>query len=117
MDMMYEQLELLIDRPDETAATLSQRPEVRPSPPAPVPAPAPAIAPPEADPPRPFGAWLLAQQDRRGLIGALAKAAKADGGFPGRGDPDAVRSRLAMAGAEGDMFEAVDDAEAAWLAA
>lgn len=64
----------------------------------------------------PFGAWLLAQKDRKGWIGDLAKAAKNDPRFPKRGDPDEVRKRLKELGADGDSFEAVDDAEMDWLA-
>lgn len=63
----------------------------------------------------PFGRWLLRQTDREGWIGSLAKAAHADPGFPKDGDPEAVRARLRLAMAEGDMFEAVDDAELDWL--
>lgn len=63
----------------------------------------------------PFGAWLLRQTGREGMIGELAKAAHADPGFPKNGDPEAVRARLRLAMAEGDMFEAVDDAELDWL--
>lgn len=62
-----------------------------------------------------FGTWLLSQDDREGWIGALAKAAKSDRHFPRSGDPDAVRQHLSAAQAEGDMFEAVDDAENLWL--
>lgn len=65
--------------------------------------------------PEPFGAWLLRQKERPGLIGQLAAGAIADRGFPKRGDPEAVRARLRGMQAEGDMFEAVDDAESAWL--
>jgi hypothetical protein len=61
----------------------------------------------------PFGGWLL-RQPEEGARGALIKAAKADRGFPKDGDPDAVRARLNSFGAEGDMFEAVDDAELDW---
>jgi len=81
-----------------------------------VPVPAPAYnRPPPALPSTPFGRWLLEQTKRDGWIGDLAKAAKADRGFPKAGDPDAVRKRLGELQAEGDMFEAVDDAEMAWL--
>ncbi|MBB5685437.1 YozE family protein [Sphingobium boeckii] len=62
-----------------------------------------------------FGTWLLSQQDHEGWIGALAKAAKSDRRFPRAGDPDAVRKHLSEAQAEGDMFEAVDDAENLWI--
>lgn len=62
----------------------------------------------------PFGRWLLQQVDAKGLIGQLAKCAKADPGFPKDGDPEDVRSRLTAVMADGDMFEAVDDAEIDW---
>ena len=62
----------------------------------------------------PFGAWLLRQTARGGLIGQLAAGAAADRQFPKDGDPEAVRARLRALQAEGDMFEAVDDAELAW---
>ncbi|MEH3107170.1 MAG: hypothetical protein PGN09_07770 [Sphingomonas fennica] len=63
-----------------------------------------------------FGAWLLAQKGREGLIGQLVDAAKADRGFPRDGDPEAVRKRLRNNYAEGDLFDAIDDAETDWLA-
>jgi len=72
-------------------------------------------APAAPTPSTPFGRWVLEQTNRDGWIGDLAKAAKADRGFPKDGDPDAVRKRLGDLQAEGDMFEAVDDAETAWL--
>lgn len=62
-----------------------------------------------------FGAWLLTQRDREGWVGELVKAARADPQFPKRGDPEDVRKRLRDTMAEGDMFEAVDDAETDWL--
>jgi hypothetical protein len=65
---------------------------------------------------QPFGEWLLTQKDRKGWVGDLAKAAKADPGFPKRGDPDDVRKRLKDLGASGDVYEALDDAELDWLA-
>lgn len=99
---MYEQLELPIDAADPA--------------PGEAPAPVPIY---EARPlpiePAPFARWLLGQQDRGGLVGALAKAARGDTGFPRKGTANDVRARLASAGAEGDMFEAVDDAERLWL--
>jgi hypothetical protein len=65
----------------------------------------------------PFGRWLIAQEtDATGLLAGLIAAAKADRKFPLDGDPNAVRARLNECGAEGDMFEAVDDAELDWLA-
>jgi hypothetical protein len=63
----------------------------------------------------PFGRWLVQQAGRDGLIGKLASAARADRAFPLDGDPDAVRERLRTCMAEGDMFDAVDDAELDWM--
>jgi hypothetical protein len=62
-----------------------------------------------------FGRWLVMQAGRGGLVGELAKCAMADHGFPKDGDPEAVRQRLRVGQAEGDMFEAVDEAELDWL--
>jgi len=64
-----------------------------------------------------FGAWLLTQKQHDGWIGDLARAAASDPKFPRRGTAEDVRTRLRAMMAEGDMFEAVDDAESAWLAA
>jgi hypothetical protein len=64
----------------------------------------------------PFGSWLVKQKGEDGLVGRLAAGVAADRGFPRDGDPDLLRARLHALGAEGDMFEAVDDAELAWLA-
>lgn len=61
-----------------------------------------------------FGRWLLMQVERGGLVGDLAKGAMADRGFPRDGDPEAVRKRLSMLQADGDMFEALDEAELDW---
>jgi hypothetical protein len=62
----------------------------------------------------PFGDWLLQQRNRTGWVGDLVTSAKADPKFPKGGSPDDVRARLREVMAEGDMFEAVDDAEADW---
>ena len=62
----------------------------------------------------PFGEWLLQQRNRTGWVADLVTAAKADPKFPRRGSPEDVRARLREVMAEGDMFEAVDDAEADW---
>ncbi len=62
-----------------------------------------------------FGSWLLAQREREGWIGDLVKAARVDPKFPKQGDPEAIRARLREVQREGDMFEAVDDAETDWL--
>ena len=70
------------------------------------------------DEPKPaFGQWLMAQKDRRDLVGQLAAGAVVDRRFPHTGDPDAVRKHLSAMQAEGDMFAAVDDAESDWLSA
>jgi hypothetical protein len=44
----------------------------------------------------------------------LASAARADRTFLKNGDPEAVRSHLRKQQADGDVFEAIDDAEADW---
>jgi len=59
----------------------------------------------------PFGEWLLAQVDRRGLMGELAKAARLDRQFPKKGGVDDVRAHFSIVGADGDAFEALEDAE------
>jgi hypothetical protein len=63
----------------------------------------------------PFGRWLTAQRDRGDWIDGLADAARKDTRFPKNGSPDDVRKHLNAMQAEGDMFEAVDDAETDWL--
>lgn len=60
---------------------------------------------------QPFGAWLLEQTKRPGLIGELAKAVRLDRAFPKNGTVDEVRARFAAAGAEGDAFMALEYAE------
>ena len=64
---------------------------------------------------QPFGAWLLTQKDRGGLIGQLSAGAAADRRFPRHGAPNDVRAHLTAMQADGDMFAAVDDAETDWL--
>jgi hypothetical protein len=64
----------------------------------------------------PFGRWLIAKKYRGDWIDSLADAARKDSSFPKNGGPDDVRGHLNAMHAEGDMFEAVDDAEADWLA-
>ena len=64
-----------------------------------------------------FGAWLAKQTQRSGFVGQLAAAAASDRRFPKAGDPEAVRTYLRAAMADGDMFDAVEDAEADWRAA
>ena len=77
-----------------------------------------AVAPaplPTVDDREPFGRWLIAQKSRGDWIDALADAARKDSCFPKNGSPDDVRKHLNAMQAEGDMFEAVDDAELDWL--
>ena len=64
-----------------------------------------------------FGEWLVKQVKRDDWIGTLAKSAKADLRFRSNSPPDDLRKRLQEAGAEGDTFEALDDAETEWLSA
>ena len=61
-----------------------------------------------------FGRWLLTQEKRDDWIAPLAAAAKRDPRFPKDGDPEKVRDYLSKAGADGDMLEALDDAELDW---
>jgi hypothetical protein len=63
-----------------------------------------------------FGAWLLTRTEAGGFVGTLAKAAKGDRRFPKQGDAEAVRKYLRQMQADGDMFDAIDDAEADWRA-
>jgi len=65
--------------------------------------------------PLPFGAWLVQQKDRGGLIGQLAAGAAADRRFPKSGDVGVIRAHLSAMQAEGDMFAALDDAELDYL--
>ncbi len=62
----------------------------------------------------PFGRWLLAQKDRGDWVDDLAAAARADRTFPKDGDAEAVRKHLRGQQADGDTFQAVDDAEGHW---
>jgi hypothetical protein len=59
----------------------------------------------------PFGAWLVDQAKRPGMLGELAKAVKLDRRFPKTGSVEDVRRHFGSIGAEGDAFEALDDAE------
>ncbi|MHA0333677.1 hypothetical protein [Sphingomonas aquatilis] len=63
-----------------------------------------------------FGAWLCAQKDRDGLVGQLIAGIKADRRFPRDGSPEDVRKHLSAMQADGDLFEAIDEAEIDWLA-
>jgi uncharacterized protein YozE (UPF0346 family) len=61
-----------------------------------------------------FGRWLLTQRDRGDWIDGIADAARADRTFPKDGDPEAVRAHLRKQQADGDAFQAIDDAEGDW---
>lgn len=63
-----------------------------------------------------FGDWLATQKDRTGLVGQLIAGMKADRRFPRQGEPEDVRRHLSAMQADGDMFEAVDEAEIDWMA-
>lgn len=65
--------------------------------------------------PESFGRWIIAQRDRGDRVDGLAEAARADRTFPKDGDPEAVRAHLRAQQADGDVFQAVDDAETDWL--
>lgn len=70
-------------------------------------------------PAAPFARWLIDQAPlkRPGLIGMLAAAAKGDPRFPKAADPEEVRKHVSTLGADGDIFEAIDDAEREWRCA
>lgn len=59
----------------------------------------------------PLAQWLLKQYARDDAIGALAKAAKADPGFPRNGDFTAISKRLNELQADGDVHAALEDAD------
>jgi hypothetical protein len=112
-----EQLEMQIGEilaqpvPSPTARTAPPADEPRPETPAP-----PETATRQAvDDREPFGRWLIAQRGRGDWVDTLADAARKDPRFPKNGSPDDVRKHLNAMQAEGDMFEAVDDAELDWL--
>lgn len=64
----------------------------------------------------PLGRWLLAQRGRSDMIGELAEAARRDPRFPIEGDFRAISARLNEVGADGDMHQALEDAELDWAA-
>ena len=64
-----------------------------------------------------FGRWLVDQQGRGDWVRDLAIAAARDPRFPRGGDPADARRHLEAVGADGDTFEQLEDAEAAWLTA
>lgn len=63
-----------------------------------------------------FGRWLLAQIKREDAVGALARDAFKDPGFPKDGDFKAISKRLNAVGAPTEMHEALEEAEMDWLA-
>jgi hypothetical protein len=71
-------------------------------------------APIHSDEPASLGRWLLAQRGRTDAIGVLADAARRDPRFPADGDYQAISKRLNEVGAEGDMHQALEDAELDW---
>lgn len=64
----------------------------------------------------PLGRWLLRQQSRDDAVGRLAIAARSDAGFPADGDYTAISTRLNQLGADGDMHQALEEAEIDWAA-
>ena len=95
------QMELRIAGPPQSAAIAA---------PAAASTPASAIRPSPRQPTS-FCAWLLDQVGRYGTLGELANAARLDPLFPRNGSADDVRARFSAAGAEGDAFAALGDAE------
>lgn len=65
---------------------------------------------------QPFGAWLVRQTGAGGVVGQIAAAAASDRSFPRDGDVESARKWLAANRSSGDDWEALDDAEIAWLA-
>lgn len=63
-----------------------------------------------------FAGWLLSRPERRNWTDDLVKVARSDPAFPKAGDVEAVRKHLEARGADGDMFERLDDAELDYLA-
>lgn len=65
---------------------------------------------------QPFGAWLVRQTGERGFVAQLADSAAKDRSFPRTGTVEDARKWLQAQRASGDDWEALDDAESAWLA-
>ncbi|AOW22248.1 hypothetical protein AVM11_08725 [Sphingomonas melonis TY] len=65
---------------------------------------------------QPFGAWLVKQTGARGFVAQLADSAAKDRSFPRSGTVEDARKWLQAQRASGDDWEALDDAESAWLA-
>ncbi|WP_017978534.1 hypothetical protein [Sphingomonas melonis] len=65
---------------------------------------------------QPFGAWLIRQTGQRGFVAQLAESAVKDRSFPRHGSVEDARKWLQGSRASGDDWEALEDAESAWLA-
>lgn len=63
-----------------------------------------------------FGAWLVKQTGAQGFVAQLADGAAKDRTFPRQGTVEDARKWLQAQRASGDDWEALDDAESAWLA-
>lgn len=64
----------------------------------------------------PFGAWLMTQRNAGGFVGQLANSAAMERSFPRHGTIEDARKWLQGQRASGDDWEALEDAESAWLA-
>jgi hypothetical protein len=64
----------------------------------------------------PFGKWLMKQRERGGFVGQLANSASQDRTFPKSGTYEDARKWMQAQRASGDDWEALEDAESAWLA-
>jgi len=114
----YQQMELRMapapKNPKKIATPAATVTRVEPSvarPPSPAPVVIAPSSPAVSEPTQSFSSWLFDQAKRPGLIGELAKAAKLDRQFPKNGSVDDVRARFSAAGADGDAFMALEDAE------
>ncbi len=65
---------------------------------------------------QPFGAGLVKQTGACGFVAQLADSAAKDRSFPRAGSVEDARKWLQAQRASGDDWEALDDAESAWLA-
>lgn len=64
----------------------------------------------------PFGRWLMKQSGSGGFVGQLADSAAMDRTFPRTGTYEDARKWMQAQRASGDDWEALEDAESAWLA-
>lgn len=63
-----------------------------------------------------FGQWLIDQHQRGGTIGRLATLAKDDRGFPRDADTKKIWQRLNAMQVDGDLYDAMEEAELDYLA-